>query len=129
MSISVKRLYEKDYLIWLENTAYLLRQHRFDEVDIDHLVEEIEDIGRSEKRAVRSQLTRLLMHWLKWQYQTYFLKKPGVSRCGNLGQRERTIFSEGRLAFQCFLGNEYTQSGNQVFATDSIFEIFPERNP
>ena len=70
MSISVKSLYEKDYLAWLEYTASLLRQHRFNEVDIDHLVEEIEDMGRSEKRAVRSQLTRLLMHWLKWQYQT-----------------------------------------------------------
>ena len=70
MSISVKSLYEKDYIAWLEQTASLLRQHRFNEVDIEHLLEEIEDMGRREKRAARSQLTRLLMHWLKWQYQT-----------------------------------------------------------
>jgi hypothetical protein len=69
MSMSVKTLYEKDLVVWLNYTASLLRQRRFNEVDIDNLIEEIEDMGRSEKRAVRSPLTRLLMHWLKWQYQ------------------------------------------------------------
>lgn len=69
MSPSLKTLYEKDFVSWLEKTAVLLYQRRFEEVDIDNLIEEIEDMGRSEKRAIRSQLTRLLMHWLKWKYQ------------------------------------------------------------
>ena len=47
MSMSVKTLYEKDLVVWLNYTASLLRQRRFHEVDIDNLIEEIEDMGRS----------------------------------------------------------------------------------
>ncbi|NEP17726.1 MAG: DUF29 domain-containing protein [Leptolyngbya sp. SIO4C1] len=64
-----KAVYLADFNQWIHLTAQLLRERRWQELDIEHLVEEIEDLGKSERRAIASQLTRLLLHLLKWQYQ------------------------------------------------------------
>lgn len=63
-------LYDSDYLRWLAETAGLLRSGRFDQIDILNLAEELDDMGRSEKRAVESNLEVLLRHLLKYQYQS-----------------------------------------------------------
>ena len=61
--------YTTDFNKWVEQTAQLLRSRRWQDLDIQHLIEEVEDLGKSERRGVASQLTRLLLHLLKWQYQ------------------------------------------------------------
>lgn len=61
-------LYDQDYNQWLEQTGQQLREGHFDYVDWDHLIEEIEDMGKSQKRALESLLTRLLEHLLKLAY-------------------------------------------------------------
>ncbi|MFN6475000.1 DUF29 domain-containing protein [Nostoc sp. DedQUE07] len=61
--------YKADFNLWIEQTAQLLRSHRWQEVDVEHLIEEVEGLGKSERRGIASQLTRLLLHLLKWQYQ------------------------------------------------------------
>lgn len=68
-SVTSASLYEQDYWLWLETTAKLLRSGRLHEVDVDNLAEEIEDMGRSEKRSVESNLEVVLMHLLKYKYQ------------------------------------------------------------
>jgi hypothetical protein len=62
-------LYDRDFHQWIETTVTHLKQQKFDLVDWDNLIEEIESLGRSEKRAIRSHLVILLLHLLKWQYQ------------------------------------------------------------
>lgn len=62
-------LYEQDYVAWADEQALLLEQKRFNELDLVNLVEEVRDLGRRERDAIESQLTRLLMHLLKWHYQ------------------------------------------------------------
>jgi hypothetical protein len=64
-----KTLYDTDFVQWLARTAQLLKERRFDELDLDNLIEEIEALNRSEKREIESRLEVLLMHLLKWQYQ------------------------------------------------------------
>jgi len=61
--------YEEDFALWLEDQATLLRQRRFNELDIENLAEEVEDISKRDKREVRSRLTVLLAHLLKLQFQ------------------------------------------------------------
>ena len=61
--------YLADFNSWIDQTAQLLRESRWHEVDVPHLIEEVEDLGKSERRGIASQLTRLLLHLLKWQYQ------------------------------------------------------------
>lgn len=62
-------LYEKDFYLWINETANLLRQGKLQEVDLENLIEEIEAMGRSEKKSVTSNLRILLMHLLKYKYQ------------------------------------------------------------
>ena len=62
-------LYDKDYYLWLEETVQLLQEGKFTDLDIFNLIEEIKDMGRSEKNALESNLIVLLMHLLKWKYQ------------------------------------------------------------
>lgn len=62
-------LYEQDFYLWLERTAKLLKEKRFEKIDLNNLVEEIESIVRSEKRELKSRLKLIITHLLKWQYQ------------------------------------------------------------
>ena len=61
--------YEGDFHAWAGEQAALLRERRFAEADIDNIAEEIDALGRSEKRALVSRLAVLLTHLLKWQFQ------------------------------------------------------------
>ncbi|MGB3203266.1 MAG: DUF29 domain-containing protein [Nodosilinea sp.] len=61
--------YSTDFSHWTRQTAQLLRERRWHEIDVANLIDEVEDLGKSERRAIASQLTRLLLHLLKWQYQ------------------------------------------------------------
>ena len=66
-------LYETDYYRWIQQQKALLLERRFDQVDLDRLIEEIDDMGRSEPRALESHLVTLLLHLLKYQYQAFIL--------------------------------------------------------
>lgn len=69
-----KTLYEHDYNLWLEQILQQLRRcaasgdGAFEGIDLKNLIEELESMGRSEKRAVYSNLKILLMHLLKYRY-------------------------------------------------------------
>lgn len=65
----MSNLYFADFNLWIAQTTQLLREGRWQEIDLIHLIEEVEDLGKSERRGMTSQLTRLLLHLLKWQYQ------------------------------------------------------------
>jgi len=61
--------YENDLVAWSERQASLARARKAHLLDLSNLAEELEEMGRREKRALESQLTRLLMHLLKWKFQ------------------------------------------------------------
>jgi hypothetical protein len=62
-------LYERDFYLWLEQQAALLREGRFDQLDVANLLEEIEAMGRKDKKAIKNNLVVLLTHLLKHQFQ------------------------------------------------------------
>jgi Domain of unknown function DUF29 len=62
-------LYDQDFFAWANEQARLLRAGRLSEADIEHIAEEIESMGRSEKRELVNRLSVLLMHLLKWRFQ------------------------------------------------------------
>ena len=61
--------YEKDIVAWANEQASFIRAGRFDLLDLEHIAEEIEDVGKSEKRELASRMAVLLAHLLKWQFQ------------------------------------------------------------
>src|SRR6202044_3218211 len=62
-------LYDQDFFAWSQEQADLLRSGKLSDADIDHIAEEIESMGRTEKRELVSRLTVLLAHLLKWTHQ------------------------------------------------------------
>lgn len=62
-------LYELDYVDWLLKNAALLRAGRLDALDAENVAEELEDMARSDVRALGSHLAVVMLHLLKWQYQ------------------------------------------------------------
>ncbi len=62
-------LYDRDFYAWSREQAELLRAGKFAEADIEHIAEEIDSMGRTEKRELISRLSVLLLHLLKWRYQ------------------------------------------------------------
>ncbi len=64
-----KASYESDVIAWANEQVRLLRAGRFAELDIEHIAEEIEDVGKSERRELRNRMIVLLSHLLKWQSQ------------------------------------------------------------
>jgi hypothetical protein len=61
--------YDNDVMAWANEQARLLRAGCFDALDIEHIADEIEDVGKSEQRELASRMAVLLGHLLKWQLQ------------------------------------------------------------
>jgi hypothetical protein len=61
-------LYEEDFYAWTREQATLLRAGRYDELDLEHLTEEVEDLGGSLYRSVRSRVRTIIEHLLKLQH-------------------------------------------------------------
>jgi hypothetical protein len=62
-------LYRQDFYAWTQEQAALLREGALQELDRANLIEEIEDLGRSARKELRSYLEGLVLHLLKWYYQ------------------------------------------------------------
>jgi len=69
MTTATLPLYDTDFYGWIQRQAAALRSKNFAALDLDNLVEEVESMGRSEKRELESRLEVLLVHLLKWQFQ------------------------------------------------------------
>lgn len=79
--------YDQDFVEWTRHTAALLRQGRFDAVDVARVAEEVEDMGKRDRRSVESRLEVLLAHLLKWQWQPE--RRSGSWRATVRTQRNR----------------------------------------
>ncbi|TVQ12095.1 MAG: DUF29 domain-containing protein [Leptolyngbya sp. DLM2.Bin27] len=67
-NVQPKSLYDQDYQLWLDETAAYLQSRNFDALDLENLIEEIESLGRSDKRSLKSYLLRLCEHFFKLCY-------------------------------------------------------------
>ena len=67
--LKLKTLYDTDFNLWVEAQLSALRLRRLEELDLFNLIEEIEDLAKRDKKALRSHVKVLLVHLLKWQFQ------------------------------------------------------------
>ncbi|VVM04460.1 DUF29 domain-containing protein [Methylacidimicrobium tartarophylax] len=72
-----QKLYDRDFYAWTVETARLLRERRFAELDIDDLIEEVETLGRSERSQLKSRLVTLMQHLLCIAYLTRDPEREG----------------------------------------------------
>jgi Domain of unknown function DUF29 len=87
-------LYERDLCLWLEQQATLLREGRFDQLDLANLIEEIEAMARKDKKAIKNNLIVLLTHLLKHQFQPTQRSSGWRGRVVEHRQRLRDDFEE-----------------------------------
>ena len=65
---SLSSIYEEDYQQWLDETVLLLKNRQVDSLDYEHLIEELEALGREQKNAVESLVIQIIQHLLFYQY-------------------------------------------------------------
>lgn len=80
--------YERDVVAWALEQAKLLRSGQFADLDIQHIAEEIEDVGKSEQRELANRMAVLLSHLLKWEFQP---ERRGASWEATIHTQRRSI--------------------------------------
>jgi hypothetical protein len=70
-------LYASDFNAWAKQQARLLEERRFEELDLDHLIEEVADLATNQRHAVLSRARRILQHFLKLEYSPAPLPRRG----------------------------------------------------
>lgn len=121
--------YETDFYSWTIEQATAIRSGRYSELDVLNLVEELESMGRSEKRALESRLTVLLVHMLKWAYQP---QRRGKSwKCSIDVQRKRVtkLLAENpglKPHLSSLFADAYEQSTYEASQETGLdLEVFP----
>ncbi|MBD2135331.1 DUF29 domain-containing protein [Sphaerospermopsis sp. FACHB-1094] len=64
------KLYDQDFYLWIQTTVKLLSEGKLEQLDIENLIEEIDSMGRREKKELKTRLIVLIEHLLKLQYWT-----------------------------------------------------------
>ncbi|MGM3308320.1 DUF29 domain-containing protein [Anabaena sp. WFMT] len=65
-----KTLYEQDFYLWIQTTLQQLKERNLEQLDIENLIEEIDSMGRREKKELKTRLVLLIEHLLKLKYWT-----------------------------------------------------------
>jgi len=127
-------LYEQDIALWSDLMVDLLRQGKFDQLDLDHLIEEVSDLGRRERDRLVSSVRLILHHLLKWQFQTERRSRSWAKTI----QRERINVesyledtpSLKRILTQDWLAKIYLIARKDAaLETDLPLSTFPEQCP
>jgi hypothetical protein len=92
--IEVSSSHGDDWAAWLETQARLLRQHNFNAVDTENLAEELDSLARSDQRAFKSQIRRLLIHLLKCLTQPKKRNKSWDNSIGTARDELESIIDE-----------------------------------
>ena len=130
--------HDRDFYAWTQNQAQLLRTGQFDVLDIQQIAEELEDMGRTEKRALESRLEVLIMHLLKWQYQPNlrFLRMRFSPRSWQLTIREQRLRVQTLLEDNPSLQPYLSQRIDKIYRLAVIaaeretgLNLFPETCP
>jgi hypothetical protein len=138
---SLSELHDSDYSAWAKRMAELLQAGQFAELDIAHLVEELEDMSASERNELENRLAVLLAHLLKWQFQYRQLSQKWQEFDGRswrstmIEQRNRILKRLGKApSLQRVMAETIAESyadARELAAEETglPLEIFPESCP
>jgi hypothetical protein len=129
---NLKELYEIDDYLWIQETVKLLREKRFNELDVDNLIEELDDLGRERKNKVESLLRQIIIHLLLLEY---WHEQKSLNQ--NHWQAEITEFRfqlNGILTtnlYQHLLNNlqQIYQKSNKYAQRKTLLKTFPQKCP
>ena len=126
-------LYEQDYYLWVEDTLKKIQEKRWDEMDWDNLWEEIDDMGKSQKQRLISNLRILLMHLLKWEFQSN--KRTNSWKYTIIEHRRRILEQlEDSPSLKNYLNLKFESTYQKArkdasLETNRSVSLFPEKYP
>lgn len=133
-TLDLASLYERDIALWSEQTVELLRQGRFDELDVAHLIDEVGDLSKRERDRLISSIRLIMHHLLKWDYQP---EKRSSSWTKTI-QRERLnaqTYLEDTPSLRRFIDSTWMTKTYKIarrqaaIETDLPLKTFPEDCP
>jgi hypothetical protein len=128
------KLYDRDYLAWIEKITQQLRDRNFAELDIENLIEEIEALGRKEKRELSNRLVVLLEHLLKFRYWELERERNARGWQGTIKEQQRQIklilkdSPSLKPQLDDILAEAYRDALG-ITAAKTGLELLPEENP
>ncbi|MCC5616981.1 DUF29 domain-containing protein [Nostoc sp. CHAB 5836] len=131
-----KALYEQDFYLWIQTTVKLLRERNLEQLDIDNLIEEIDSMGRSEKKELKTRLVVLIEHLLKLQF--WIAEKDYNARGWRqtvVDQRRQILYTLADSPSLKFIFNDifvdcYTDARKDTIRKYQLSsELFPEQPP
>ena len=125
--------YDVDAFGWSMAQARLIRERRLDEIDWDNVAEEIESVGKSEQRAIESNLRIVLVHHLKWAFQPFYRSRSWANSIAeHLRRFDRSIDENPSLKpkLAAIMDEAYTQARFEAAReTGLAVESFPDAPP
>ncbi len=131
-----KALYEQDFYLWIQTTVKLLQERNLEQLDIDNLIEEIDSMGRSEKKELKTRLVVLIEHLLKLQF--WMTEKDYNARGWRntvVEQRRQILYTLAdspslKLIFNDIFVDCYTDARKDTIRKYQLSsELFPEQPP
>ncbi len=131
--LMLKEIYEKDFNMWLETTAILLKEKKFNDLDLDNLIAEIEAMGKNNKRELKSRLIVLIMHLLKCQYQPQKKSKSWIKTILEQRREIKFLLEDNpslKPQIQEIIINYYAVARKEASQETNLnLSIFPNNNP
>lgn len=126
--------YDTDFYAWTQEQVRLLRTGRFEALDLTHLIEEIEDLGKRERRSLTSHLAVLLGHLLKWQYQPAYPHRKSWRATINTQRRAVAKLLHDNPSLRSplaeFIADAYPDGVDLAVAETPLdYDVFPETCP
>jgi len=126
-------LYDTDYQLWLDKVVAQLRAQDFGNIDLENLIEEVESLGRSDKRAISSYLMRLCEHILKlkyWESERETCFRGWVLEINNFRSEIESILQDSP-SIKPFLDRSFTSAyeksrKNLLKVLQSLTEVIPQ---
>ncbi|MBD2567465.1 DUF29 domain-containing protein [Anabaena lutea] len=133
INTDLQSLYEIDENLWLEETIILLKEKRFQDLDLNNLIEELESLGKRDKNAVASLLEQIIRHLLLLHYWTEEYEMNGnhwqTEIIGFRNQLERLLTNNLQNYLHSELEKIY-RSALKYVKQKTRFKIdFPEYSP
>ena len=130
MDSNLKQLHERDFNLWLEQIKIKIQNQDFDDMDWESLIDEIEDMGASQKRALDSYMQRLIEHILKlkyWQSEADRCRNGWMAEVSNFRSRINRILKKNP-SLRNYLASEYEDIYQDATKSMRLLFTIPESN-
>jgi hypothetical protein len=121
--------YERDFFVWTQETARAIAEERWNDIDRAALIDEVESLGKRDRREVGSRLSVILLHMLKLQYQPEKQSRSWLKTIIEQRDRLASVLDDSpslRTSLPDLLGNAYARARtNAALETGLDIKTFP----